>query len=205
VNAATTNEAATRPALFEAGRFRCVELAAQDMPALQTFFETNAEYFHSVNGAPPGPDEALNELEDAPPPELSFTRKWLLGFLDETGRIHGMANVLADFLAVGVFHIGLFIVASPFHGTGVPRSMYDALERWLAARGAAWLRLGVVKGNAKAERFWTKVGYGEVRERAGITMGARVNTVRVLVKPLGSERRIARYLALVARDRPDSP
>ena len=199
-----TAESANAPPLFTAGRFRCVELVAQDMSALQTFFEANPEYFHSVSGTPPGPDEALNELED-PPPDLPFSRKWLLGFIDDAGGIHGMANVLADFLGTGVFHIGLFIVASPLHGTGAAGSMYDALERWLAARGAAWLRLGVVKGNAKAERFWHKAGYVEVRERAGIAMGARVNTVRVLVKPLGSERRIDRYLAVVARDRPESP
>ena len=73
----------------------------------------------------------------------------------------------------------------------------------MAANGAAWIRLGVVEGNVKAERFWRKTGYREVRKRLGIAMGSRTNDVRVLVKPL-ERRSIAEYLSLVERDNPDS-
>jgi hypothetical protein len=61
----------------------------------------------------------------------------------------------------------------------------------------------VVEGNVKAEHFWRKTGYGEVRKRPGIKMGSRTNVVRVLVKPLENGS-IAEYLSLVERDNPDS-
>ncbi len=74
----------------------------------------------------------------------------------------------------------------------------------MAAEGARWIRLGAVIGNVKAERFWARCGYVELRQRAGIEMGLRLNTLRVLVEPLG-DARLAEYLARVARDRPGAP
>jgi GNAT superfamily N-acetyltransferase len=113
-----------------------------------------------------------------------------------------MANVVTDLLATGVWHIGLFIVATARHGCGEARVLYRGLEDWARSHGAAWMRLGVVRGNARAERFWESLGYLETRTREGIEMGRRVNTVRVMVKPLAGGT-LEQYLALVPRDRPE--
>jgi len=78
------------------------------------------------------------------------------------------------------------------------------LERWAIASGAAWLRLGVIAGNDRAERFWESAGFVEVRRREGIAMGRKVNTVRVMVKPLAGGA-VPDYLAQVSRDRPEAP
>ncbi|HSC98169.1 MAG TPA: GNAT family N-acetyltransferase [Casimicrobiaceae bacterium] len=175
---------------------------ARDIPALQHFFDANPEYFHSVSGQAPRLQEAQTEFDELPPPGMSFEKKWLLGVVDAKGDMQAMANVLSHFLAPHVFHIGLFIVASSLHGTGVSRAIYDELERWMVSLGAHWVRLGVVKGNAKAERFWARLGYEEVRERAGIEMGERINTVRVMVKALFPALRRLDYLERVPRDQP---
>jgi GNAT superfamily N-acetyltransferase len=188
---------------FASGRFRARPLVATDVPVLQAFFEENPEYFLAVNGVPPRPCEAREEFDDLPPADISFNERWLIAFTDPTGKLVGFAGVLSDVLAARVWHIGIFIVASSLHGTGASLALYDTLERWMAANGAAWIRLGVVEGNVKAERFWRKTGYGEVRKRLGIKMGSRTNDVRVLVKPL-ENRSIAEYLSLVERDDPDS-
>jgi len=81
---------------------------------------------------------------------------------------------------------------------------YGQLEQWIRASGAHWLRLGMVEGNGRAEAFWRKVGYDEVRKREGMVSGQRVNTVRVMVKPLATGS-LVDYLDLVARDRPEAP
>ena len=70
--------------------------------------------------------------------------------------------------------------------------------------GARWLRLGVVLGNARAEAFWQRVGYAEVRQRLNVDTGGRLNTIRVMVKPLGLDACFDDYLAMVCRDRPES-
>ena len=179
-------------------------LTAADMPELQRFFEDNPEYFLAVGDAAPAPDEAVQELHSLPPPEMPFEVKWMFGFFDGDEQLVAMANGLGGFLAPDVWHIGLFIVASAWHGRGTAHAIYAALEGWMVAQGAQWIRLGVVKGNTKPERFWHKVGFVQVRERVGVATGSRMQTLRVMVKPLaGGELRD--YLAQVRRDNPGQP
>jgi GNAT superfamily N-acetyltransferase len=191
-------------ALFEAGPLRAVELGAGDVAALQRFFEANPAYHVAVNGQPPPADLALSELRDQPPPEIAFGRRWLLGFVDEAGELVGMATIVSDFVAERVWLIGLFVVASSLHGTGTSQALYGGLESWVRDKGGGWMRLGVVVGNARAERFWHRLGYRDVRRRDGVAMGLRVNSLRIMVKALAGGE-LAEYLALVARDRPGEP
>jgi GNAT superfamily N-acetyltransferase len=190
------------PTLFRAAGCDAIELNATDVPALQAFFEANPLYFESVNGEPARPTEAHEEFHDELPPGFIYTRKMLLGFFDESGRMQGMANVVSDLMARHVWHIGTFIVATARHGRGDAQALHAALELWIVAQGAQWLRLGVVEGNARAERFWQRCGYAETRKRPGLVMGQRTNTVRVMLKPLAGGT-VDEYLALVPRDRPD--
>jgi hypothetical protein len=81
--------------------------------------------------------------------------------------------------------------------------LYRGLETWAVQSGARWLRLGVVLGNGRAERFWERLGYIETRTRTGIPTGRLTNAVRVMVKCLDG-RSLEEYLSLVERDRPDS-
>jgi GNAT superfamily N-acetyltransferase len=189
--------------VFTAASFRAIELGEDDVPALQRFLEANPAYFLDTAGEGPAPDEALRELRDDPPPGMRFDRRWLLGFVDPGGELIAMANVSSDFLAPGVWLVGLFIVASSQHGTGAAATIYGALEAWARENGAQWMRLGVVVGNTRAERFWEKAGYTEARQRPGVTMGRRVNTLSVMYKPLDGGS-LEDYLALVERDRPDA-
>jgi GNAT superfamily N-acetyltransferase len=183
-------------------RFRCEELQAADLPALQAFFEANPEYHLAVNGEPPKANEAQEAFDFLPPADWPFERKWLLAFLAEDGSMIGMASLLAGLFARDVWHLALFIVATRLHGTGAAEELYRHLESWMRARGARWSRLGVVEGNRRAERFWEKTGYVEVRRRNGVEMGKRTNDLRVMVKAL-ADGDLPEYLALVARDRPD--
>jgi GNAT superfamily N-acetyltransferase len=181
------------------------ELARDDIPRLQAFFDANPEYFQSINGRDAYADEATSEFDDLPPAHLGYTGRWMLGLSapDDVATLAGHAGILSDLCAPGVWHIGLYVVASDRHGTGQAGAMLEALEHWMEAGGARWIRLGVVAGNAKAERFWSKHGYREVRMRNGVDTGGRVNDLRVMVKSLRDEG-LAAYLEIVPRDRPDS-
>jgi RimJ/RimL family protein N-acetyltransferase len=192
-----------QPALFSARGWRAVELVSDDAVTLQRLFEENPEYFVEVNGEPPLPTEAAEELHGALPPGWPYTRKWIIGLIDETGVLAGMANVVSDLLAPGVWHIGLLIIATKRHGDGTAHSFYSGLENWMKNSGAEWLRLGVVAGNARAERFWERLGFVDVRKRNGVKMGKFVNTLRVMAKPLAGGS-LDTYLNLVARDRPEA-
>ncbi|HEY5897735.1 MAG TPA: GNAT family N-acetyltransferase [Burkholderiales bacterium] len=182
-------------------RTRPRELTAADLPLLQRFLEANPDYHLLVSGEPPAAGAAQEIFDSRPPEDYLFERKWLLRFDDESDVMIGMAEGLSNLFAEGVWHIGLFIVATHLHGTGRALGLYGSLEAWLRKQGGRWSRLGVVEGNARAERFWEKLGYRQVRTRS-VEMGRRTNNVRVMVKPL-ADATVSQYLALVKRDRPD--
>ncbi|MDX2219960.1 MAG: GNAT family N-acetyltransferase [Burkholderiales bacterium] len=188
--------------LFTARGLTAYELTEEDLPALQSFFEANPLYFESVNGEPPGPGAAREVFDDSPPPEMAFSKKFLVGFHDAEDRLVGIAEIVSNLLAFSVWHIGLFVIATARHGNGDARALHDALVHWCALQGVEWMRLGVVEGNIRAERFWAQCGYIETRKRHGLVMGQRTNTVRVMLKPLAGGT-VEEYLSLVPRDRPD--
>jgi len=179
-----------------------IELGPGDAPRLQRFFEANPEYFDAVNGEPPGPGAAREELESLPPAGWRYDRKWILAFEDRRGEMIAMADVISGLFVPEVWHLGLFILATRLHGTGRAAELCNGLEDWMRAKGARWSRLGVAEGNARAERFWEKRGYLELRTRGPVEMGGRRNLIRVMAKPLDGGTR-EEYLALVERDRPD--
>ncbi len=181
---------------------RTIELTRELEPELQRFFDANPEYFLAVHGEPAGPNEAREEIHGELPAGWSFTKKWLIGYMDERNSMVAMASVISDLLAPSVWHIGLFIVGTSRHGTGDAQALYQGLEAWAASNGATWLRLGVVQGNARAERFWKSLGYVQARTRSGVEMGRLTNTLRVMVKPLAGDS-LEHYLSLVQRDRPE--
>jgi GNAT superfamily N-acetyltransferase len=188
-------------ALFAGAGFRAIEMGEADIPALQRFFEENPEYFLAISGEGPHSEQGREEFEELPPPDLPYDRKWTIRFVDAGGGMLAFATVVSQLPAPGVWHVALFVVATRLHGSGVAKSFYVALEEWARRNGASWMRLGVVVGNARAERFWERMGYRESRRREGVKAGRRVNTVRIMLKPLGGES-LGDYLARVPRDRP---
>ncbi|NVZ73187.1 GNAT family N-acetyltransferase [Pseudomonas costantinii] len=177
------------------------ELHVGDEAELQRFFEQAPDYFIAVNGEPATSSEAREELQGYLPEGWSCSRMYWLGYRDAEGQLVAVVNIAADLLAAGIWHIGLLLVHTRLHGTGLAQRLHADLEAWAAEKGAQWLRLTVVVGNTKAERFWPKLGYVQVRTREGITMGRQVNTVSIQVKALAGGQ-VDEYLALVERDRP---
>ena len=140
-----------------------VERGLADAPRLQRFFDENPACFLAVQGEPAGPAAAHEELVGLPPAGRAFTKKWGIGHVGADGRLAAMAEVITDLLATGVWHIGLFIVATARHGGGEARALVAELEAWARASGADWLRPGVVEGNGARRAF---PGLGRVRAHA---------------------------------------
>jgi GNAT superfamily N-acetyltransferase len=198
-HAVRTNELPPSPS----PELRVLELGADSESLLQRFFEENPLYFESVNGEPPQPTEAHEEIHGALPAGWRYTKKWVIGYASAQGSLVAMANLVSDLLAPSVWHIGSFIVATSKHGGGDALVLYRNLESWARRNGAQWFRLGVVQGNVRAERFWERQGFMQTRLRPGVSMGRLTNTLRVMFKPLAGGS-LAQYLALVERDRPES-
>lgn len=182
---------------------RTIEITAEHEALLQRFLDANPDYHTFCYGEPPAADEAHKEIHEALPAGWSYTKKWLIGYVDKTGELAAFANVVTDLLAPNVWHIGYFYMATARHGSGLAQELYGGLERWAFANGAEWLRLGVVVGNARGERFWEACGFLESRRRTG-PYGKLTQTNRVMFKPLAGGT-LEEYRALVPRDHPDAP
>lgn len=190
-------------AVFQTQHFSVRKLLPADLPGLQALFEANPAYFQAVNDRLPFADEAEVEFAEMPPAHLPHGERWFAGIFDLSGSLQGVLHCVADLAAPGVWHIALLFLATPLHGSGAAHEIHAELVTWMQRCGARWIRLGVVAGNARAERFWQRLGYLPTRVRAGVDTGGKVNDVRMLVKPLAGGN-LAQYLALVPRDHPDS-
>ena len=189
------------PALFAGEGFAAFELSPEDAAEVQRVYEAAPSYFRIALGAEAEADAARKTFELRPPPDMAYSRKRVIGFRAPAGELAAVADVIEDLMAAHVWHVGLFLVPERLHGSGFAQRAYAALEAWMAAGGAQWLRLGVVGGNDRAERFWRSRGYRLVREREGVAMGRKVNRLLVMAKPLAGAT-LEEYFALVARDRP---
>ena len=193
-----------RETLFEVPDYRAVELGVGDIPTIQLFLEKNPEYFLSAEGEPPGAGQAKEEFESELPEGWAFTKRWAIGILGKEGEVEAFVTIVSDMLTPGAWHIGMFILSTHKHGQGVATRIFEGLEAWLKTFGARWLRLGVIEGNDRAERFWERSGFSEVRRRDNVPMKNMVHSLRVMVKPL-TKASLSEYLKVVTRDRPDSP
>lgn len=189
--------------LFASADLRAVPMTVGDVPQLQALFEANPGYFQRINGRPPPADAAQVEFDESPPPHLGFGQRWMLGVHQPDGELVGVINLLSDLCTAGAWHIALFWLVDRLHGRGRAEPLHAALEQHARQHGALWLRLSVIAGNARAERFWQRLGYVEVRRRLGVDTGGRLNDARVLIKPLAGLGLDA-YLQRVPRDRPES-
>jgi RimJ/RimL family protein N-acetyltransferase len=179
---------------------RTVLLGEDDAALVQSFYDANPDYFVLFGGQPASPDAALNDLRAFPSQDFSDARKHFIGVVDASGQLLAVADIIENYPAPAVWHLGFFIVATDLHGTGFAKSWLDALEVWIQSQGAQYLRLGVVQVNLRGRRFWEKAGFVPATVRRGVDMGGHVHDVQTMVKPL-SRAEMAAYYALAPRDR----
>lgn len=174
------------------GRWAAQLLSVDDAPRLQAFFDANPLYFKKVFDAPAGPDDARSDLQELPPAAMPYSRQWTIGITaaadaaTTSAPLIAYISVVADLLAPHVWHVGLFLVATAEHGTGLAQSLMRSLQAWALTHRGRYLRLGVVVGNRRGERFWLQQGFIETRQRHKLPYGALTQSVRTLVKPIAA-------------------
>jgi len=85
--------------------------------------------------------------------------------LRETGELVGNACLVVPHPDEPHPWIGLLIVAGDRQRQGLGAEAASAIERELGAEGWSEVRLGVLKANPDARRFWERLGYVVVDER----------------------------------------
>lgn len=201
--------------LFATADLAARELQRSEIPLVQALFDANPEYSQIINGRNAHANEAETEFDERPPAGMAWRRFWFLGLFERAGGrageragehegpLAGLAVVVTDLLQPGVWHLGLFLIATRLHGRGVAQPAYEALEDWARREGAQWMRLGVALANPRARRFWQRQGFAELRRRNQVDTGGRLNDLLTCCKPLAGGA-LDDYLALVPRDAPNA-
>jgi GNAT superfamily N-acetyltransferase len=184
-------ESAATGATFQTSQFLVRAARRRDADAIWAFVQANPEYELLVSGEMPSREQALEDFFDrGPPPDMTFTalHKLLVFNKAADGEAAGLAgriDVCTDLMAAGVWHIGLFQIATADWGSGRAQALYAALEDWMMTGGAQMLRLSVADQNPRARRFWERNGYALWHTRSGVQMGRRSNVLHTLLKPVG--------------------
>ena len=137
------------------------ELSEADAPEVASLYKRCADYFMLQDGAVPTLSDACGLFTDLPPgkaPRDQTVLGWRCG-----EDLDAIAAILRDYPCEGTWYLGFVMVDARLRGRGLGRSIYAAIEKWAAARGAREIRLAVLEANEAGERFWRSLGFGEVR------------------------------------------
>lgn len=188
--------------LFETDRFTVRDLLDHEVVDLQRLFEANPAFFLVTTDQRPPSTEAQDQFDSGPPSFLTYSKRWFAGVFDRAGALQGVIHCVSDLGVKDVWHINFFFLAEALRGAGEGATLHAALEAWMKRSGAAWVRLGVARGNTLAERFWQRMGYLPTCVRASVDVGqGKIGDILMQVKPLAGGTR-EQYYVLVPRDKP---
>ena len=147
--------------VFEVDGRAVRRLTESDIPAIQQCAERCVDYTLLVEGRETQPDEAAQFLLDAPD-------GWDPNSLHKLGvvgdELVGLLDVVPGYPDADVWYIGLMVLDPKVRGSGFGARLYDRFEAWAASHGAVRVMLSVIKENEAAHRFWSRIGFQNVRD-----------------------------------------
>lgn len=160
------------------------ELRPADAPALQDLFEAGADYFERCYGVPPGPAEGESAFV-ALPDGANREDKSLYGVFDDGGSLVGVVDAVRGWPQADTLMLGLLLVAPEWRDRGVGAAVLEGMaDAWRAA-GMRRIRVGVVRRNARALAFYSRLGFTEA-ERVVRRLGTADREIVVLVRKLAA-------------------
>lgn len=153
-----------------------IDLDPADAAEIAMLYARCADYFLLQDGEAPTPADALALFDDVPPGRRPSDQQ-VIGWR-RAARLCALAAILPDYPRPGTWYLGLMLVDPALRGGGLGRALYAAIEARAAAGGADEIRLAVLECNAAGERFWRRLGFGEVR-RVGPDRFKRREHVRI--------------------------
>ena len=163
---------------------RVSRLTAADAARLQELYEACAEFTILVEGEPPGPRAAADDLA-ALPPGSRPEDKHVFGLEDAGGRLVAMLEAIRDYPEPGTWWIGLMLVDPRRRRGGLGAAFQAGFERWVGDQECRRVALGVVSANAGGLGFWRRLGFVPERTVEAQSFGRLTHDVHVLAKALG--------------------
>jgi GNAT superfamily N-acetyltransferase len=164
-------------------------LAQEDLPALQALYEKCQDYMLLVDGHPAGENAAQEEFQVVPPGK-SADDHFLFGIVDAGNELAGLLDVIRGYPEADTWWIGLLLLTPDIRSQGIGRKVLEGFAEYVIEAGGKALMLGVVKENARACRFWTRMGFELIRETEPRQFGEKIQIVCVMRRNLQNRSRI---------------
>ena len=136
--------------------YKARKLTEADVPDILDLYLENTEYFKHC---PPSPTrETVKEDMVALPPKKEVADKYFIGIFDDNFLVAVM-DLIDRYPDNRTVFIGLFMVSKTCQRKGIGTYIAKALSQMLRTEGYVRIRLGYVKTNLSALRFWLKQGF----------------------------------------------
>lgn len=143
---------------------RISRLSDRDAAHVQDLYERCSDYHQLEEGGPTRPGAAEHLLTSLPPGKTAAD-KYVLGVHSPEGGLLGVLDLIQDFPGEREWWLGLLMLDPAARAAGLGTRLFHALERAVAAEGGTAIYLGVLEHNARAERFWRRLGFVELRRQ----------------------------------------
>jgi GNAT superfamily N-acetyltransferase len=163
---------------------RVVRLGLDEAEWLQGLYEACAEFSVLVDGEPPAPTAAADDLT-ALPPGSQAADKFVFGLVDAAGGLVGMIESIRAYPDDKAWWLGLLMIHPAHRRDGLGSVLYSGFERWVAAQGFTTVGLGVVSANLTGLAFWQRLGFAITRTVPEQQFGRLVHDLHVLEKSAG--------------------
>jgi len=160
---------------------KIVSLDLDDMESIDELYNECEDYFLMVNGATHTKEDS-EDIFTSLPPDKEFKDKFVLGVFYKEELV-GVIDLIKDYPVLNQWIIGLFLLKRKDRNKGLGKLIHNALIEIILEQNGKSLRVGVVKGNIKAIKFWGNLGYKKTKE-TDVILGDKVHKVYVMVLEL---------------------
>ncbi|WP_234123737.1 GNAT family N-acetyltransferase [Clostridium hydrogenum] len=122
-----------------------------------------SDYYILSDGVKPTNEDA-KEIFAELPPDKNYEDKFVFGVFNNKEMLVGIVDIVRNFPEDGEWMIGLMILEPKERGSGLGKETHNAIAQWSKQLGAKTLRIGVIEENYNGIKFWTKLGYEEIKQ-----------------------------------------
>lgn len=159
--------------------YRSSCLDHHDAALVQDLYERCSDYHELEEGIPTRPGAAEHLLTRLPPGKTPAD-KHVLGLHAPDGDLVGVLDLIQDFPGAREWTLGLLMIDPATRAAGLGTRLFHALERAIAAPGGTAIYLGVLEHNVRAERFWRRLGFVELRRQDYTSASGHLSRVIVM-------------------------
>lgn len=122
-----------------------------------------SDYFILHDGTLPNTKDIKGIFFDLPP-NKGYEDKFVLGIFTSQNKLIGIVDIVRDYPTVGEWMLGLMLIAPNQRNNGLGTTVHKIVSDWAMSLGAKSFRIGVIQENDKGNKFWSRLGYINIKE-----------------------------------------